>query len=324
MQSIGLLEVLQNELIFRHLGPYLGISLLSLAATSKAIRVLVSKTPGVLAYLDLSGLRSLRSPSLAWKDAAYTVRAQEGLTEEELYSRPLDEIFSALSSRGLMRQVRTLILDGASLTATTLTGLLCNSDCSIRILSIRGVYGISYISRLAVLRYVFRSSRLQVRHTLKALYFCSSPQKIGTVERAFRAMTVIGEHEHFSNNSVLTRSGASLGAGIRSSGKTRLDFDPFAFSPYSDFGHNQDIAQSASDDAWLNFIRCHSDSLAFDVVLCPGDHILPNSEVATVRLSGCQSCGSCPEKPAFVGQSVSSVSMNRDSALYWEFLPLHS
>ena len=300
MHAVGLQDLLQNELILRHIGPYLGVAVLSLAATSRTFRLLVANTPEVLTYLDLSRLRSLDA-NVTWNRKPQSDDdSNPEVTEEDLYSQPLNRVFVSLGPH-FMTQVRIMILDGLYMSSKILLDLLCHEDYSIRVLSLRGVHGLSDSTMLRVLRYAFRPSRLLGGPALKALYCCTPTKKIGTLERAFRDMTVIGEYEHFSSNSVMARSGASLGAGVQEASISRLQFDPFVFSPYHDFGFNEEISNAFSSGDWASFMSSCQSSLSFDAVLCPMDH---HPTVATVRLQGCQSCGSCPEKPAYPGRSV--------------------
>ena len=105
-------------------------------------------------------------------------------------------------------------------------------------------------------------------------------------------------------------SGAQLGA--QSGGLTRsritLQSDPYAHSAYAHLGECVSTAKLHVSEGWNDLLQACRGLIAFDVVLCPHNPASlvdfdPRPKMASIRLLGCASCGSCPEGPAFPDQS---------------------
>ena len=286
-----LFDLLSNDLILLHTSPYLGATtIFSVASLSRSFRKLICSSPRVLNYLDLSEVRSLRRPQ--WYQSPQ--EHSDLITEDDYYARPLERALSALQPV-FLQSVRTLILDRVNTSVRLLIDLLTNPAYQIRILSLQAVEGLTDGSLLQTLRYLVRSSRQHRSLKLKALYYFQVGSS-SLVEKTFTDNTIIGEIE-----GITTKSGARLGAGNQGFSGTVLDDDPYARSAYKTHGVCPTFARDINWSDWASLLRACQELIAFDVVLCPRCC----SEIASIRLAGCQSCGSCPEKPAYPSHCVS-------------------
>ena len=291
--SPTLYDILHNDLILHHISPYIGVTaLFSIGATSTIFRNLIRNSPQVLTHLDLSDVKSISKPQW-YQDSG------DSLSEEDYYAQPLDRVISALRPH-FLQYTRVLLLDGLYVSSKILTDLLCNDAYGIRILSLRGVQGVSDSSVRRILRYALRSGRRE-HSKLRALYYFQVRESGNAVEQAFKSHTVIGEHE-----GITMTPGATLGAGFQDVSSSEAGDDPYSRSTYASFGVCKEASRDIKWEDWTTLLQACSGRVAFDMVLCPQHH----SKIATVRLKGCQSCGSCPEKPAYPGFTVSSISFS--------------
>ena len=125
---MDLLDVLSNTLILQHTAPYIPItSLLNLAATSKAFQRLIFNAPSVFRYLNLSTIQARRA--CAHKE--YSMSSRRMFAEFNL----LYSAFTSLARRGVLQDVRILILDGLYISVELLHDILCcqHTNCPIRV-----------------------------------------------------------------------------------------------------------------------------------------------------------------------------------------------
>lgn len=292
----SLLDILSNTLILRHVSPYIGIrSLLSLAATSKAYKSLVYYTPQVFRHVDLSRADIL-------KGGAKGDRSVDEDKIEELYAQRFSTIFSILENRNVLQDVRTLILDELYVPTTTIEDILFDARYQIRLLSIRGGYQPVQHDMMRVLRQLVKPSHPRETPKLKALYFFGRPSRA---------------HELFNFDVFMARpkavgitSGvvAQLGAWNHTAhsldeSRKQLQEDPYSETPYGAPGLSDILGGAWVASEWPETLEACAGLIAFDAVLCR--HCLSEfrPRLATVRLSGCKSCGTCPEGPAYPGVS---------------------
>ena len=287
-----LLDLLRNDLILHHIAPYLGVqSLLSISSLSKSFNQVIHQNPSVFRRVDLSSVRSISKP--LWKP-------DSTLSVEDHYSQPLDQVISKFESR--LKYTRILILDGLHISFKCLMHLLANF--SLQILSIRDTSTLSDLGVRNALRYKMRPDRPNERTSLHALYYFQGDRGFSEAEQSFRNETVLGEHL-----GVTQRSGAQLGTNSAFLPPPKVAFDSYTRSVYANFGVCRASARDLDWPDWANLLERTMGSIAFDMVLCPHNpaDLLPSDKrpkLATVRLSGCQTCGSCPEGPAYPLQKV--------------------
>ncbi|PHH74564.1 hypothetical protein CDD80_2994 [Ophiocordyceps camponoti-rufipedis] len=289
-----LFDTLHNSLVLANVVPYLPLSaVLNLAATDKAFRALVYRTPGVFRHIDLSRLRRAQ---LQLDEIDHVVeiwrspRLDESLTEDDFYSGPLRGVLSNLRRRDIFHGVQTLVLDGLSVTAELCHDLINDGSLAIRILSVRDVTNLNHGKLRAALRYACRKSRPDSDPKLRALYVfgpkesppLQAPQPDG------HAASVGSDWNHKSQQA-LTSS-------------LRRDGDAWWIK------HGRIMTRPISPE-WADCILACEGIVAFDAVLCEGPRHLNSSAfgrsslpggdqspaVATFSVSACESCGSAPE-----------------------------
>ena len=299
--SPSLADLLRNRLIFHQISPYLDITtLLSLAATSKGLRCLVYQTPQAFQYLDLS--------TTCQKLGSY------GLTygRDGCYSKPLNDALIILGKYSVLQSVRTLILDGVNVPSNYLLDLLNSRINQIRILSLRRVGMLSDDQFQRILRHIIRPSRPSPQDwpKLRAVYWFGDTSSTVDTQKDAKHMP----NKAWSDG-ITMRSGARLGAGSQTPGTVTTEADPYAQSVYSSIGACIKRRELQSLDEWAIVLNNCQGIIAFDMVLCSHDSLHPltldpTPKLATIRLSGCEICGSCPEGAAYPGISVCYLTFN--------------
>ena len=293
--SCSLLDLLSNALILTHTSPYIGIrSLVSLAATSKAYKSLVYDTLHVFQHADLS--RTAFLMRITPSDLA-RFNDQE---MDEIFAQRFSTIFSILENRNVLQDVRTLILDGLYLPNTVIEDLVCDQRHQIHLLSIRGV---SNLRPRDMARILDKSAQQRGMLSIRAIYLFGQPDMAQEILN-FDDVTTRPE-------SITASMGAQLGAGNHMADdldnfRKPLVQDPYSNSPYSVPGISHDLGNPWVKSVWPIVLEACAGLIAFDAVLCRHDRdIFPDCgpHIATVRLSGCDSCGTCPEGPAYPGIS---------------------
>ena len=293
----SLLDLLSNDLILRHTSPYIGIrSLVSLAATSKAYQSLVYRTPQVFQHVDLQ----VFDVSL---ERQVCLSARE---IEEAYTQKMSDVFTALENRNILHGVRTLNLDGLFVPITVIEDILCNERYQIRLLSWREpALRLPKNELLRILRHLIRPSRPKGTPNLRGIYLFGPLSRI---------------HEVSDSDDVIHRPGAigitaSVGAQIGAGNSIDYDpndlrkllgEDPYSNSPYGAPGTWSVEEKPWEAPEWPEILEACAGLIHFDAVLCRHDQENvpdPGPKIATVRLAGCRSCGTCPEGPAYPGTS---------------------
>ena len=292
----SLFDVLSNYLILRLISPYIGCrSLVSLAATSKAFNCLIYGSPQVFQHVDLSGIDVSKAHPL--------------IVSEELFVPFYRSIFSCLENRNVIYNVRTLVLDDLYVPTTIIEDILFNERFQIRLLSLRTSNlrdksrTHDLLRKLFLFHLVNKSGPSSLK--LKGLYIFGELSKAQTMS----SCSNIANRAENPNVGVTTSVGAQLGAGHHSvhepddSGKVLVD-GPYADSPYGAFGQSKDLRYSRLSLDWSKILEAGAGLISFDAVLCRHNRAsVPGLRIASVRLAGCESCGTCPEGPAYPGIS---------------------
>ena len=309
--SLSLIELLGNALILRHTSSYVGVNgLMSLSATSKKFRNLIFETPHVFQRIDLSDNKSCistvqKGDKRNEKLIASMLETQSvdggamECTLEEHLARPLDSILGHLTHLDLLKDVRTLILDGLAVPGLFLSALLCGEiKNDIRLLSLRGVEELNEESLARCLRYLIRSSRPKNEPKLKGLYYFTpvnnTTQKSNAVQTATSATIIAG---------VMNSAGAQLGSGLMGQDSmAQFDIDAMQGSDNTWYNTLGEVRMKESNQLWGDLLEACEGLIAFDATICRhdrGTYDDPRPKVANIRLSGCQSCRSSPEGGTF-------------------------
>ena len=296
----SLLDLLSNDLILRHTSPYIGKSLVSLAATSKAYQSLVYDTPQVFQHVDLTRTHVLMG------DARVALVDVEKF-DKLYYSQRFRTIFTVLENRNVLQDVRTLILDDLVVPGTVIEDILSDERCQIRLLSVRNLENRPTEAVQRILRQLIRPSRPKGTPKLRGLYWfgqSSRSEEVHNLDEFTKRHEAIGV-------GVTASMGAQLGAGNRTDDDLN-DFqklsgeDPYSQSPYSALGMSNAQWGNWVISEWSEILEECRGLIHFDAVLCRHEREIvlePGPHLATVRLSGCASCGTCPEGSAYPGVS---------------------
>ena len=320
-ESLDVLSLFQNTLVLCQVSAHLDVrSLLSLGGTSKTLQRIVYETPQVFQRLDLSEVAG----PLRHTQSLENFQSLGDPSTDEYFAQPLRRAFGSLQRRNVLSNVRTMILDGLSVPLPIASGVLCDSQFSIRLLSLRGVKDLGHEKLMRILRYVIRPGRPEGTPRLKGLYYFTPLHITADYSR------VNLQQRHPQLGGVTNSVGAQLGAGTSSSGdihrhlvqSTWHQSDPW-------YSHAGDVLDSGSvgrpermdstiEEHWAQLMQAFQGLVAFDAVLCPHTSSEmherfaaddPNCtwrsmpRMATISLGGCQKCGSCPEQPAYPGKS---------------------
>lgn len=304
--------LLSNDLILRQTLPYLSPSaVLKLAATSRDFRSLIYYTPGALRHLDLTDVKAAYLDNDLLSVFRNADEPERLLTEDEYYSAPLRNIFSKLNRACLLPSVQTLILDGLSVTAELVHGILTDPSLNIRILSLRGVTNLNEGKLQQTLQTVCRPGRPAGTPRLQGLYLFTTP---------------------------------SIQAEIPTPGSSRACSPDLQWENQSKSVDSQNdwyqtrgrvLARPISPE-WARTIYACRGIVSFDAILCAGPRHLnspalgqvdvshgsgrdvPQWAVATHALDTCSGCGAAPEGVTEWGRA------ERADCPLLEPAPLHS
>ncbi|KAL4965385.1 uncharacterized protein BDV14DRAFT_173153 [Aspergillus stella-maris] len=307
-------DVLGNNLILDHLVPYLSAGpILALSATSRYMRSLIHETPYVFRHLDLSNCRGAQptdqSPIDSGGQSWRAERMDESLTEDEFYSGPLRGIFANLERRSILRDVRTLILDGLSVPADLVSEIILSDRFNINILSIRECRHLNERKLMQALNYAVRPTRPTGTPRVKGIYyFTPMDRPKATVRSRYRdwwSSQCSGQSTPGDvTPSRVQKEGQRQNAWYRPSGKL--------------FKHQ-------IEDGWAQTLQKCEGIIAFDATVCRGprhdvelhaaqfhnleeprpQNRLLGPAIATVALGpkGCDGCHTSEEGPAIWGES---------------------
>ncbi|KAH7088294.1 hypothetical protein FB567DRAFT_441592 [Paraphoma chrysanthemicola] len=334
----SLADLLSNTLILRQTAPYLPIrSVCALAKTSRSLRLVIRQSPEAFRFLDLSPIKSaicpidepLDSGGNNWRQE----RMDESLTEDDFYSGPLRGIFSRLEQQHLLRNVNTLVLDGLSVTAEFVKELMTEERYNVRILSIREVKHLNERKLQQYLRYAVRPTRPAGTPRVKGIYIFGprDPEPVTTQPKKRSPSPV--------SRGVMSSQGAQIGAEWNQKSTTALNA-ALARTDDKWFQSSGRMMVKRPSSDWAEILQACEGIIAFDAVLCRGPRHDPSKAyiregsagsishpaaflrpaVATVALgpSGCESCHTCPEGPAIMGDSpLSHFPLLSPVPLHW-------
>ena len=305
----GLEDVLSNSLILDHMAPYLSVSsLMTLCSTSRRLHTVITQTPYVFRHLDLS---HCRGAELSTKTQA----ENDSQTEDEIYSAPVKSIFTSLERRGILQDVRTLILDGVSVPADVVADIILTDRFNVNILSIRECRHLNERKLMQVLQHAVRPTRPAGMPRVKGIYHFSP------IHTGPRTVTRPRYRDWWG-----TRVGTLRTSSHIQSSSDQEDEAPAESSVeqqkewYSTSGK---LFKHTPEEGWAQVLKKCEGIIAFDAVLCRGPRHDPNlysstmeagtpaevpllgRAVATVALGprGCDGCHSSPEGPAIWSQS---------------------
>lgn len=242
----------------------------------------------------------------------------ESLTEDDFFSGPLRGVFSKLERQHLLRNVKTLILDGLSVPAELVREIVLEDRFNVKILSIRDVTNMNQRGLQSVLRYIVRPSASRTPK-LKGLYLFGRKDTSATLSYRAEALPT-GR----VSTGVMSSEGAQIGAEWNSRSEMALSASPGLKQPLDDWWKtkgriwsNEGNANRAPKPEWADILLACQGTLAFDAVLCRGPRHDPSittpdrllrPAIADIALGsrGCESCGSCPEQPAVFNRDADS------------------
>ena len=297
--SCPLLDLLSNDLIFCHASPYIGVSdLMALAATSKACKSLVYDTPHVFRYVDLSGTNK---PMTISKSCLI-----EHQDLKELYAQSYRTIFSTLKNRNVIQDVRTLVLDELCVPSVMIEDILLNERYQIRLLSLRSSHHsvrerVHDVLRKLFIRLFINLSWPEGSLKLRGLYTFGQPSRI---QQNYSHRDTQYRREA---TGVTISMCAQLGAGNhidheQERCKRASEENSYSDSLYGAPGVSNVLWDSRVALQWPEILEACAGLISFDAVLCRHNRETvqdPAPKLANVRLAGCQSCGTCPEGPAY-------------------------
>ncbi|KAI5269076.1 hypothetical protein E4T47_07309 [Aureobasidium subglaciale] len=260
-----------------------------------------------LVHVARCAIHADTSQGISWRSE----RMDESLTEDDFFSGPLRGIFSKLERRQLIRNVKTLILDGLSVPAELVREVVVEDRFNIRILSIRDVTNMNQRGLQSVLRYLVRPSASKPPK-LKGLYLFR--HKDAPTAPSRKAPTMPSGRV---SAGVMSSQGAQIGAEWNSRSEVALSESLGRNQPLDDWWKTKgsiwstdgkDNKRAPSSD-WADVVLACQGIIAFDAVLCRGPRHDPSKTtsdrllrpaVANIALGakGCEQCGSCPEQPA--------------------------
>ena len=306
-------DVLSNTLILDQLAPYLSPeSLLSLASTSRYLRSAILETPYVFRHLDLSRSHAAQIPnhgpgggsiSQEWLD--------QNMTEDEFYSAPLARIFTKLEQRSILQDVRTLILDGLTVPADLVAGIVLSDRFNVNILSIRECQHLNERKLMQVLQYAARPTRPEGTPRVKGIYYFT-PVNAGAMSRS-------SYRDWWSSRCTGTtppaQSPTDEDVRLPSEGRTRSYCQNAWYAP------SGKLLKGSIEDGWAQTLQRCEGVIAFDAVLCrgprhnidlhssggpdmpPGGLLGPAISTIALGPRGCDDCHNAPEGPAIWGES---------------------
>ncbi|MCJ1310759.1 hypothetical protein MMC25_004425 [Agyrium rufum] len=336
-------DVLSNHLILRQIAPYIPVvSLLSLASTSKFYQKLVYDTPGVFSYLDLSRIREVDNPLC------------EGFSYQENLARcyaegPFRQIFAFLDSKGVLQDVKTLILDTLNVEALVVHEVLCarTKSCSyephigmsmldsvprnVRILSIRDCQNIPHQRMWILIEEFLRHVDLNDPNRVQAIYYHGVKDPLTPDGVRIRGSCNGNSKEadtvasaNYARGGVTANLGAQLGTQYYHSSSLTGGQDRFP-DPDEWYRTGRTVPTDYSETPSMrSVLEAARGKIYFDAVPCPAPRHIQNvpgldvtmlrKPIATYAIGpvGCVECGTMPEGPRMLeGWNGETVHQNR-------------
>lgn len=311
-------EMLTNSLILDQMAPYLSVSsLMALASTSRLLYNMVTQTPYVFRHLDLTDCRGAQLESARQGDN------DDLLTEDQVYSAPLQQVFSSLERRSVLQDVRTLVLDGLSVPADLVADIMLSDRFNVNILSIRECRHLNERKLMQVIQHAVRPTRPQGTPRVKGIYHFSP------MHAAAPRPVVRRRYRDWWGSRVGSSRSSSQSPSNSSSDNEDDDVPVVSRMPPQKQQQNEWYSPSGKmfkhsvEDGWAQTLQKCEGIIAFDAVLCRGprhdinmyssateENPAPEAPflgpaVATVALGprGCDGCHSSPEGPSIWAQS---------------------
>lgn len=303
-------DILSNSLVLDQMAPHLSVSsLMALSSTSRRLHTVITQTPYVFRHLDLSRCRGAELSTISPQES-------DTQTEDEIYSAPLGHIFTSLERRGILQDVRTLILDGLSVPANLVADIVLTDRFNINILSIRECTHLNERKLMQIIQHAVRPTRPAGTPRVKGIYHFS-PMHTGlqaTARPRYRDWwgTRVGASR--------SPSQTPFSSVLEDETSKTLSIKYHQNEWYKPSGK---IFKHSLEEGWAQVLQKCEGIIAFDAILCrgprhdptlycpaigevaPGEVPLLGPAVATVALGprGCDGCHSSPEGPAIWGQS---------------------
>ena len=289
--------LLSNSLILLSICPLLSLSsILALTGTSKAISALIWKTPQVFKRLDLSTCRVRHRDYKNYSDAKFISRS--GNVSHRFFWYDVSNCLDRLARKTTLQRISIMILDGLPVTEQVLR--MITERLNVRLLSIRGITKAWPSSVRNLLKDLINSSHPDPK--LKGLYYFGS-----TNDPPMRHATAGS-----ANTGIMSTPGAQLGARAPMPSEESTSHS----KPVDWYDGNGEVPLSRLGEpgerhSWEVVVNACAGIIAFDVISCRRCPMTVEDKrtvprLATISLKGCQICGSCPEGPAYVGESPES------------------
>lgn len=195
MAPLTLIDILSNEYLLLHTTPYLlPTELLALGLCSRSYHSLITHSRSVWRHLNLS-----LSPSQQTATFTSTAIAQRTLTP-----RYQSELHTLLQKPFVLRDVKTLVLDGLPATVELLHDLLNGSTCRLQLLSIRECSTINERELMLLFQYLVRPSR-ETPPSLKGCYLFGSMDSPGGIFPSALKPRDTSARGRFINPAILSR-----------------------------------------------------------------------------------------------------------------------
>ncbi|KAI3201413.1 hypothetical protein DTO003C3_5985 [Penicillium roqueforti] len=305
----GLEDVLSNSLILDHMAPYLSVSsLMTLCSTSRRLHTMITQTPYVFRHLDLSHCRGAELSTV-------TQAENDSQTEDEIYSAPVKNIFTSLERRGILQDVRTLILDGVSVPADLVADIILTDRFNVNILSIRECRHLNERKLMQVLQHAVRPTRPASMPRVKGIYHFS-PMHTGP-----RAVTRPRYRNSWGTRVGTLRTSSQIPSN--SDQEDEVSAESSIEQQHEWYSASGKLFKHTPEEGWAQVLKKCEGIIAFDAALCRGPRHdlnlysstteagtpaavpLLGPAVATVALGprGCDGCHSSPEGPSIWSQS---------------------
>ncbi|KAJ5824385.1 hypothetical protein N7447_006725 [Penicillium robsamsonii] len=302
----GLEDVLSNSLILDQMAPYLSVSsLMTLSSTSRRLHTVITQTPYVFRHLDLSHCQGAEMSTV-------TKANDDSQTEDEIYSAPLKHIFKNLEGRGILQDVRTLILDGVSVPADLVADIISTDRFNINILSIRECRHLNERKLMQVIQHAVRPTRPAGTPRVKGIYhfspICTDSRPVARPRYRDWWGTRVGTLRTPSQTPNSDQEDGASTALVEQQNEWYIA--------------SGKLFKHTLEEGWAQVLKKCEGIIAFDAALCRGPRHDPNlyssttedtpaeipllgPAVATVALGprGCDGCHSSPEGPAIWSQS---------------------
>ncbi|KZZ98207.1 hypothetical protein AAP_00468 [Ascosphaera apis ARSEF 7405] len=297
-----LVKMLSNSVVLDRFAPYLSLpDLFSLASTSSDIRHVLLDHPRVFRHMDLAPRSSHRtSPEYTSESPVQQQPRLNPMMADTNFSGPLRNLFKIMDRRALLKNVRTLVLDGLPVSAQSVGEILANRELSIAILSIRDCQNLDNQKLKHIIKHACRSDRPKDMPKVKGIYLFSSKEEATHPQHNHAVVPANACETSEDNRSQDGSANAAMHPWYKSSGR---------------------VLQRSKVDGWADVLKQCEGVMSFDAILCRGprhnssyyhldssqDMLEPSLPPAVanfaLRPDGCEGCHSSIEGPLVWGHS---------------------